>query len=86
MLHPLHDVSNVQVLPIDLVSGCEALLVPLESFRELQTLVEGPFIGQQPLQGARRAVAWSGCRGSGGGHPAGPAAAAQPQAEGQPLP
>lgn len=39
--------------PVDLVSGAEALLVPLRSLRELQGLVEGSFIRQQPSQGAR---------------------------------
>lgn len=34
--------------PVDLVSGAEALLVPLRSLRELQRLVKGSFIRQEP--------------------------------------
>lgn len=67
--------------PVDLVSGAEALLVPLRSLRELQGLVEGPFIRQQPAQGAGGVVA---LRGSGCGGPGGPAA--EPEAESRPLP
>lgn len=72
--------------PVDLVSGAEALLVPLRSLRELQGLVEGPFIRQQPAQGDGGAVALTGCGSGSGGGPGGPAAAAEPEAESSPLP
>lgn len=50
---------HVKVSPIDLVARAEALLVPLQRLLELQGPVEGPFIGQQPLQrpAARSAAA-----------------------------
>lgn len=79
--------SSPSVSPVDFVSGAEALLVPLRSLRELQGLVEGPFIRQQPAQGAGGIVALSGggCGSTGG--PGGPAAAAaEPEAESRPLP
>lgn len=81
--------------PVDLISSAEALLVSLRSLCELQRLLERSFIGQQPAQGARDAVASSGCgcgstgRGGGCGGPGAPeaaAAAADPEAESRPLP
>lgn len=75
-----HAPSSPFVSPVDLVSGAEALVLPLGSLRELQGLVEGPFIRQQPTQGAGGAVALSG----GGRGPGGPAT--EPEAEGRPLP
>lgn len=80
------------VSPVDLVSGAEALLVPLRSFRELQGLVEGSFIRQQPAQWPGGIDALPGAAGGGGGctcggGPGGPAAAAaDPEAESRPLP
>lgn len=82
------DINTRPPSPVDLVSGVEALLVPLRSLRELQGLVEGSFIGQQPAQGAGGAVALpGGGRGGSTGNPGGPgAAAAEPNAESRPLP
>ena len=82
------DINTHPPSPVDLVSGVVALLVPLRSLRELQGLVEGPFIGQQPAQGAGGAVALpGGGRGGSTGGPGGPgAAAAEPDAESRPLP
>lgn len=75
------------VSPVDLVSGAEALLVPLRSLGELQGLVEGSFIRQQPAQWPGGIVALPGAAGGGGGGPGGPAAAAaDPEAESRPLP
>lgn len=90
----LHAQGSPSVSPVDFVSGAEALLVPLRSLRELQGLVEGSFIGQQPAQWAGGIVALpgGGCGstrsgGSGGGGPGGPAAtAAEKEAESRPLP
>lgn len=81
-----HALKHTQFSPIDLVSGAEALLVPLRCLCVLQGLVEGPLIRQQPAQGAGGAVASRGGCGSSGGGPGGPAAAAEPEAESRPLP
>lgn len=81
-------VKHTHFSPIDLVSGAEALLVPLRSLCVLQGLLEGALIRQQPAQGAGGAVASSGgCGSSGSGGPGGPATApAEPEAESCPLP